>query len=151
MTDKNSIEVKVYNESGNLLPIYTTMGAAAMDVCSAVEEVLAPGVRKLIKTGLYFEIPEGFKINVLPRSGMALKQGISVLNAPGLIDHDYRGELGVILVNHSRDNVDIRLGDRIAQIEIAPVYKIQWKIVQSRDALSATDRGTGGFGSTGVK
>ena len=146
-----NVEVKVYNESSNLLPIYTTAGAAAMDVCSNEEVVLHPDERKLVHTGLFMEIPEGYKINVLPRSGFAIKQGVTVLNAPGLIDHDYRGELMVILINHGKEVVDIRLGDRVAQIEIAPVYKVQWKIAGAKKDLSKTDRGTGGMGSTGVK
>jgi dUTP pyrophosphatase len=144
------VEVKVYNGSENPLPAYSTEGAAAMDVYSAIDTFLSPGVKKLIPTNLFVEIPTGFKINVLPRSGFALKQGVTVINAPGLIDEDYRGNLGVVLINHSGDTIDIRVGDRVAQIEIVPVYKIKWVPVASKDDLAVTARGEGGFGSTGI-
>lgn len=146
-----NIVVKVFNDSENPLPSYATEGAAAMDVYAAKDDYLTPGQRKLIPTNLYMEIPEGYKVNVRPRSGMAIKQGVTVLNSPGLIDSDYRGSLGVIMINHGDETVDIRVGDRIAQIEIVPVYRIQWMEVEGRDELSDTDRGTGGFGSTGTK
>ena len=145
-----TVTVKVFNEFPPL-PTYATEGAAAMDVYASKNVYISPGKRGLIPTGLYVEIPEGFKINVLPRSGLANKQGVTVLNSPGLIDHDYRGSLGVILVNHGSDPIDVKVGDRIAQIEIAPVYYIAWSSVETKEELSKTVRGEGGFGSTGSK
>ncbi len=127
-------------------PKYQTSGAAGMDVCSVKNMVIAPGDRAVVPTGLSFEIPVDYEIQVRPRSGLALKQGITVLNSPGTIDSDYRGELGVILMNSGKDGFVIEVGDRIAQIVLCPVVKIEFKIV---DELVDTDRGSGGFGSTG--
>lgn len=140
------VEVKVVNRLLHPLPRYETDGAGAMDIRASVDHTIKPGERKLIKTGLSVEIPHGFAIEVIPRSGLALKQGITALNSPGLIDSDYRGEIGVILINHSDETVEIKYGDRISQMRVVPVYKISFKEVES---LSETERGTGGFGSTG--
>lgn len=128
------------------LPAYATPGAAGMDVVAAEDVDLAPGARHAVATGLVLAIPHGFEIQVRPRSGLALKHGISVPNAPGTIDSDYRGELKVILINHGSDSFSIRRGDRVAQLVLAPVVQGTWLEV---DELDETARGEGGFGSTG--
>lgn len=128
------------------LPAYATDGAAGMDVLAAEDVTLPPGGRHAVATGLSVAIPSGYEIQVRPRSGLALKHGISVPNAPGTIDSDYRGELKVILINHGADAFDIRRGDRIAQLVLAPVVRMTWLKV---DELDDTARGEGGFGSTG--
>jgi dUTP pyrophosphatase len=128
------------------LPVYATEGAAGMDVVSAEDVTLAPGARHAVATGLSVAIPAGYEIQVRPRSGLALKHGISVPNAPGTIDADYRGEVKVILVNLGADAFDIRRGDRVAQLVLAPVTRAAWVAV---DELDDTARGEGGFGSTG--
>jgi dUTP pyrophosphatase len=128
------------------LPAYATEGAAGMDVLAAEDVTLAPGARHAVATGLAFAIPPGFEIQVRPRSGLALKHGISVPNAPGTIDSDYRGELKVILINHGVEPFAIRRGDRVAQLVLAPVLRASWLKV---DELDHTERGEGGFGSTG--
>lgn len=133
------------------LPRYETLGAAGFDLAAAVAEdapiTLAPGARRLIPTGLIFQLPKGFEAQIRPRSGLALKHGITVLNAPGTIDADYRGEVQVILINHGQAAFTITRGMRIAQAVIAPV--VQMAIVEAREA-DETTRGAGGFGSTGV-
>jgi dUTP pyrophosphatase len=134
------------NSEGLDLPAYATSGAAGMDVISAEDLTLAPGARHAVATGLAVAIPPGFEIQVRPRSGLALKHGISVPNSPGTIDSDYRGELKVILINHGSDPFAIRRGDRIAQLVLAPVTRASWLEV---DELDETARGEGGFGSTG--
>ena len=132
------------------LPAYETAGAAGMDLRAAVPEdaplVLRPGARTAVPTGLAFALPDGFEAQVRPRSGLALKSGVTVANAPGTIDQDYRGELKVLLVNLGEEDFMIRRGDRVAQLVIAPVVQAAWREV---DGLDATDRGAGGFGSTG--
>ncbi len=128
------------------LPAYATDGAAGMDVLAAEDVTLAPGARHAVATGLALAIPPGFEIQVRPRSGLALKHGISVPNTPGTIDSDYRGELKVILINHGSADFAVRRGDRIAQLVLAPVVLASWLKV---DELDATQRGEGGFGSTG--
>jgi len=138
--------VQVINESLNMLPAYETPQSAGMDVKCTEQIVLNPGERVLAKTGLYVEIPAGFEIQVRPRSGLALKHGVTVLNAPGTIDSDYRGEIGVILINHSSTVVEFAKGERIAQLVLARVERIQWELT---DSLSGTKRGQHGFGSTG--
>jgi dUTP pyrophosphatase len=144
------IEVSVQNESSFELPTYATKAAAGVDLKAVLEDpiVLEPLERKIIGTGLKIALPEGYEAQVRPRSGLAAKQGISVLNAPGTIDADYRGEIGVILVNLSNKAVTIQPGDRIAQLVFAKFEQVQWK---SSDKLNTTERGTGGFGSTGKK
>jgi dUTP pyrophosphatase len=128
------------------LPVYATAGAAGMDVVSAEDVTLAPGARHAVATGLAMAIPAGFEIQVRPRSGLALKHGITVPNTPGTIDSDYRGELKVILINHGSEDFAIRRGDRVAQLVLAPVTRAGWVEV---DSLDETARGAGGFGSTG--
>lgn len=128
------------------LPAYATEGAAGMDVLAAEDVTLAPGARHAVATGLALAIPPGFEIQVRPRSGLALKHGITVPNTPGTIDSDYRGELKVILINHGEDAFDVRRGDRIAQLVLSPVTRASWLKV---DELDETIRGEGGFGSTG--
>lgn len=144
------MKVKVINKSGNTLPEYETSLAAGMDVRADNSEpvVLAPLGRALIPTGLYFEIPEGYEIQVRPRSGLAAKKGVTILNAPGTIDADYRGELKVILVNLGTEDFTVVKGERIAQIVLARNERIVW---EESEELSSTSRGDGGFGSTGTK
>jgi len=141
------VMVKVLPHGQGLgLPAYATDGAAGMDAVSAEDVTLAPGARHAVATGLALAIPHGYEIQVRPRSGLALKHGISVPNTPGTIDSDYRGELKVILINHGTDPFEVRRGDRIAQLVLAPVTRATWLTV---DELDETARGEGGFGSTG--
>jgi len=128
------------------LPAYATAGAAGMDVVSAEDVVIAPGARHPVATGLALAIPQGIEIQVRPRSGLALKHGITVPNTPGTIDSDYRGELKVLLINHGTEPFAIARGDRVAQLVLAPVVQAAWEEV---DELDETARGAGGFGSTG--
>jgi dUTP pyrophosphatase len=128
------------------LPAYATAGAAGMDVVSAEAVTIPPGGRHAVATGLALAIPPGFEVQVRPRSGLALKHGISVPNAPGTIDSDYRGELKVILINHGAKPFPIQRGDRVAQLVLAPVTRAVWDEVAE---LDDTERGVGGFGSTG--
>ena len=131
------------------LPEYGSKGAAGLDLLAAVasEIVLAPGARALIPAGIEIALPEGFEAQVRPRSGLALKSGVTVLNAPGTIDSDYRGEVGVILVNHGTEPFTISRGMRVAQLVVAPVARIAWN---ESSNLPGSARGAGGFGSTGV-
>jgi dUTP pyrophosphatase len=130
------------------LPQYATAQSAGMDLVAAVteEKILAPGVRAVIPTGLSIALPDGYEAQVRPRSGLALKNGVTVLNSPGTIDADYRGEIGVILINLSQENFIITRGLRIAQLIISPVVRANWERVK---VLTDTERGAGGFGSTG--
>lgn len=130
------------------LPAYATAHAAGMDIVSAEDAVLEPGQRLAIATGYAIAIPEGFEVQVRPRSGLALKHGITCLNTPGTIDADYRGEVKVILANLGSEPFPIARGDRIAQLVPAPVQRASWEEVQE---LDETARGTGGFGSTGIR
>ena len=144
------IEVRVVRKTQHALPEYETDQSAGMDLRADLGETVAlsPGERTLVPTGLYLEIPAGYEAQVRPRSGLALKRGLTVLNAPGTIDADYRGEVGVILVNLSQEVQPIEPGERIAQLLFALVTRGQLVEV---DVLSETERGRGGFGSTGVK
>ena len=147
MSDPVGVKVKRLPHGHGLdLPHYATGGAAGMDVLSAEAVTLKPGQRHAVATGLAMAIPEGFEIQVRPRSGLALKHGITVPNTPGTIDSDYRGELKVILINHGPDNFAIARGDRVAQLVLAPVVQAAWDEVEE---LDDTSRGAGGFGSTG--
>ncbi len=130
------------------LPAYETAGAAGMDLRANLTEtlLLQPGARALVPTGLRLEIPVGFEAQIRPRSGLALKHGVTLVNAPGTIDSDYRGPLGVILINHGDVAFEVKHGERIAQILFAPVVQARWELSTE---LGDTDRGTGGFGSTG--
>ena len=136
--------------AGLNLPAYATAGAAGLDLQAAIADpvVLTPGERRVIPTGLTIAVPTGYEAQVRPRSGLALKQGLSIPNAPGTIDSDYRGEVGVILINLGQAPVTIERGMRIAQLVLAKVEQLAWESVTS---LDETARGTGGFGSTGVK
>ena len=144
------ITVRVVRNTANPLPAYQTVDSAGLDLRAHLDEpiVLAPGQRALIPTGLQLEIPAGFEGQVRPRSGLALKRGLTVLNAPGTIDADYRGDVGVILVNHSDEDQRLEPGDRIAQIVFAEVARAELIEV---NALDDTDRNSGGFGSTGER
>ena len=144
------MKVRIINQSKNPLPAYETGLSAGMDVRANLDEpvILKTLERALIKTGLFLEIPEGYECQVRPRSGLAFKKGITVLNSPGTIDADYRGEVGVILVNLSSEPYTVEHGERIAQLVFAKVKQAKWIEVEK---LSETERGVGGFGSTGVK
>lgn len=145
----NRVGIKIISSKGAVVPCYKTEGAAGADVCALLDEnvLLKKGQRTIIPTGLFFEIPQGYEIQVRPRSGLAAKNGVTVLNTPGTIDSDYRGELKVILINLGDEDFEIKSGDRIAQIIVAPVTI--GNFIQT-DSISVTERGSGGFGSTGV-
>ncbi|MBC30370.1 MAG: dUTP diphosphatase [Muricauda sp.] len=144
------MKIKVINTSGHPLPHYETGASAGMDLRANITEpiTLKPLERTIVKTGLYIELPVGYEAQVRPRSGLAAKKGITVLNAPGTIDADYRGEVGVILVNLSNEVFTIENGERVAQLVITKHERAEWFEVEE---LSTTERGTGGFGSTGTK
>ncbi|HPA36191.1 MAG TPA: dUTP diphosphatase [Chitinophagales bacterium] len=144
------MKLKIVNTSDNPLPVYETSGSAGMDLRAQLQEpvMLKPLQRALIPTGLYIELPDGYEAQVRPRSGLALKKGVTVLNSPGTIDSDYRGEIKVIMINLSNETTVINTGERIAQMIIAKYEKVTLKEV---DELSETERGEGGFGHTGVK
>ncbi len=144
------MEIKIINKSAHQLPHYETLASAGMDLRANLAEpvTLQPMERAIIKTGLFIELPVGYEAQVRPRSGLAAKKGITVLNAPGTVDADYRGEIGVILVNLSNEAFIVENGERVAQLVIAKHERASWVEV---DSLSTTDRGAGGFGSTGVK
>lgn len=142
------MKVRIVNRSRNALPLYQTPLSAGMDVRADLKQsvTLAPLGRAMIPTGLYVELPEGYEMQVRPRSGLAAKHGITVLNSPGTIDADYRGEIRIILVNLSSEAFTIEPGERIAQLVVARHEQVEWEPVEE---LGATERGTGGFGSTG--
>ena len=144
------MQIKIVNKSNHDLPHYETIASAGMDLRANISEsrVLKPLERSIVGTGLFIELPVGIEAQVRPRSGLAAKKGITVLNAPGTIDADYRGEIGVILVNLSNEEFTIQNGERIAQLVIAKHERADWEEVE---ILSETSRGEGGFGSTGVK
>jgi len=143
-----AIEVKIVNKSTNELPAYATAGSSGMDIRAFLDtpKVLLPFERALIPTGLFIELPSGYEVQVRPRSGLAVKQGITCLNTPGTIDADYRGEIKIILINLSGGEQVIHPGDRIAQMIIQKVEKMQWRPVEE---LEVTERNAGGFGHTG--
>ncbi len=145
-----NMKVKVINRSHHPLPEYATTASAGLDLRANLDSpvTLQPLERKLIPTGLYIALPEGCEAQIRPRSGLALKHGISLLNTPGTIDADYRGEIGVILVNISNEPFEVRDGERIAQMVIARYEQVEWEPAES---LDATERGAGGFGHTGRK
>ncbi|WP_206513775.1 dUTP diphosphatase [Pseudoflavitalea rhizosphaerae] len=144
----STINVKIINQSSNQLPEYGTPGAAGLDLRANLEApvTLQPMERILIPTGLFIELPEGYEAQVRPRSGLAIKQGLTCLNTPGTIDSDYRGEIKVILINLSKEPQTIQHADRIAQMVVAAYTKVQWDSVEN---ISATQRADGGFGHTG--
>lgn len=145
-----TVEVKILNQSPHPLPEYATEGAAGMDVRAHLEQplTLQPLQRSLVPTGLFVELPQGYEMQIRPRSGLAIRQGITCLNAPGTVDSDYRGEIKIVLINLSGEAQIIQPGDRIAQMVVQKVEKVVWKAVPS---LSETVRSEGGFGSTGKK
>lgn len=143
------MNIRIINRSKNALPAYETLHAAGMDLRADLEApvILAPMERKAVPTGLYIELPEGYEAQVRPRSGLAFKYGIGIVNSPGTIDADYRGEIKVLLINLSDQPFEINTGDRIAQMVVAKHEKVEWLHV---DELTETNRGGGGFGHTGV-
>ncbi|MEQ6124460.1 dUTP diphosphatase [Pseudotenacibaculum sp. MALMAid0570] len=143
------MNVQIINKSKHQIPAYETEQSAGMDLRANIEEsiVLKPLERVIVKTGLYIALPAGFEAQVRPRSGLAAKKGITVLNSPGTVDADYRGEIGVILVNLSNEDFIIQDGERVAQLVIAKHERVSWQEVE---VLGETERGAGGFGSTGV-
>lgn len=144
------MQVKIVNKSKNELPAYSTVHSAGMDLRANLDKAvtLKSLERALIPTGLFIELPEGYEAQIRPRSGLALKKGITVLNTPGTIDADYRGEIGVILINLSQEEFVIENGERICQMVIAAHEKVEWDLVE---VLEETERGAGGFGHTGKK
>jgi dUTP pyrophosphatase len=142
--------VKIVKKTKNALPQYATLEAAGMDIRADLENpiILKPLQRILIPTGLFIQLPKGFEAQIRPRSGLALKYGITILNAPGTIDADYTGEIKILLINLSEQDFTIEHGERIAQMIVAPYTQISWQEV---DTLEITERGNGGFGSTGIK
>ncbi|USD26693.1 dUTP diphosphatase [Flagellimonas marinaquae] len=144
------MKIKIINTSGHKLPHYETLASAGMDLRADIDSpiTLKPLERAIVPTGLFMELPVGYEAQVRPRSGLAAKKGITVLNAPGTIDADYRGNVGVILVNLSNEDFIVENGERIAQMVIAKHERAEWEEVET---LSETDRGEGGFGSTGTK
>jgi dUTP pyrophosphatase len=145
---KDKVRVRIINKSRHLLPAYQTAGAAALDITANLDApvVLGPLERRLVPTGLYMAIPEGHEAQIRPRSGLAVKHGITMVNSPGTIDSDYRGELMIILINMSNEAFTIQDGERIAQMVVAPVSQVEWDEVETHDE---TERGSGGFGHTG--
>ena len=146
----NKIDIKFIAQKGAVIPQYKTSGAAGADLCALLENPLtiASGKTAIVPTGLFFEIPEGYEIQIRPRSGLAAKNGVTVLNTPGTIDSDYRGEIKIILINLGDEDFVINSGDRIAQMAIMEVLKPE---VVVEENLSETKRASGGFGSTGIK
>ena len=142
------MNIKIVNKSQHPLPEYTTLASAGLDLRANLQEsmLLEPGEWRLIPTGLHLALPVGYEAQVRPRSGLAYKHGITVLNSPGTIDADYRGDVGVILINHSQNAFEIKTGERIAQLVIAKHEQAEWELVED---LEKTERGAGGFGSTG--
>ena len=142
------MKVKIVNKSRHQLPAYSTVFSAGMDLRANILEdvILKPGERKLIQTGLFIGLPQGYEAQIRPRSGLALKSGISLVNTPGTIDADYRGEIGVIMINHSDTEFLIHDGDRICQMVVKKYETVEWILCEE---LAATDRGEGGFGHTG--
>ncbi len=147
-----SVKINCVVSEGACKPIYKTKGAAGADVCAFITDdvVISPGEYKLIPTGLFFEIPECYEIQVRPRSGLAFNYGVTVLNTPGTIDSDYRGELKVLLINHGKNDFVIHNEDRIAQIVVASAIQADFDVIEMSE-ISATERGQNGFGSTGIK
>ncbi len=144
------LTIRVLRDTTNELPAYETADSAGLDLRAHLDEpvTLAPGARALVPSGLRLEIPRGYEAQVRPRSGLALKRGLTVVNAPGTIDADYRGDVGVILINLSNEDQRIEHGDRVAQLVFAPVTRAHW---EETDELGGSDRGAGGFGSTGKR
>ena len=142
------MKVKIVNQSRHPLPVYSTLLSAGMDLRAHLDEsvTLTPGARTLVPTGLYISLPQGYEAQIRPRSGLALKKGITILNAPGTIDADYRGEIGIIIANLSQEHFVVNDGERIAQMVVAKHETVEWEQCSS---LDETQRGAGGFGHTG--
>ena len=147
------MKIKVFNNSQNELPQYATPQSAGLDLRADIKQdiILFPGERILVPTGLHIQLPVGYEAQVRPRSGLAIKKGITCLNSPGTIDADYRGNVGVVLINHGSESFTIKPGERIAQMVIAKHETAEWEPVESMDELEETERGSGGYGHTGVK
>ena len=147
------MKIKIFNNSKNELPQYATPQSAGLDLRANIQQdiVLNPGQRTLVPTGLHIQLPVGYEAHIRPRSGLAIKHGITCLNSPGTIDADYRGDVGVILINHGTEPFVIKQGDRIAQMVIAKHETAEWESVESMDQLEDTERGSDGYGHTGVK
>lgn len=143
------MELRIINKSANILPAYETEASAGMDLRASLEQsiILKPMERRLIPTGLFIELPAGYEAQIRPRSGLALKHGISILNSPGTIDADYRGEIKILLINFSNQEFEINNGDRVAQMIVASHEQVQWGEVE---LLTETIRGVGGYGHTGL-
>lgn len=149
----NTLNIKIKKTSilkQSIVPSYATSDSAGMDLIAAISEniILKPGERKLVSSGFAMELPQGYEAQIRPRSGLALKKGISLVNSPGTIDADYRGEIGVIVINHSQEDFIIESGMRIAQMVVAKYERVSWNVVES---LESSERGEGGFGSTGIQ
>lgn len=147
------MKIKVFNNSQNELPQYATPQSAGLDLRADIKQdiILFPGERILVLTGLHIQLPVGYEAQVRPRSGLAIKKGITCLNSPGTIDADYRGNVGVVLINHGSESFTIKPGERIAQMVIAKHETAEWEPVESMDELEETERGSGGYGHTGIK
>lgn len=152
MSETPSLKVRVVCTGDTALPEYATALSAGLDLRARLDGpvVLEPGERRLIPTGLHIELPEGYEAQVRPRSGLAYKHGLTVLNAPGTIDADYRGEIGVLLVHHGQAAFTIEPGERIAQLVVARYSRVEWVPVQDTAELALSERGAGGFGHTGT-
>lgn len=140
------VTVKLFVGEGGRSPVYATQGSAGADIFASEDILLNPLERKLVKTGLKIAVPPGFEAQIRPRSGLALKHGLSMVNTPGTIDSDYRGEVGILLINLGSEPVELKAGERIAQMVICPVHQAEFELV---DELPDSERGSGGFGSTG--
>lgn len=152
MSASKPLRVRVAQTGGTALPEYATPLSAGLDLRARLDapEVLEPGARMLVPTGLHIELPEGHEAQVRPRSGLAYKHGLTVLNAPGTIDADYRGEIGVLLINLGQAAFTIEPGERIAQLVVAPYSRVEWAPVEDTAELAISERGAGGFGHTGT-
>lgn len=142
----NKVKIKINADESYDIPIYATSGSAGADLCAARGITIKPGNRSVIKTGLYVQIPDGYQLEIRPRSGLAVKHGVTVLNSPGTIDSDYRGEIGVILINHGKEPFRVRVGDKIAQCVLTKFYKANWALVP-KEKLTKTKRNDGAYGS----
>lgn len=148
--ESSAMIVKIFNDSNNDLPSYATAGSSGLDLRASKKIEIFPNTSRLVMTGLYVEIPIGYELQIRPRSGLALKHMMTVLNSPGTIDSDYRGEIGVIMMNHHPTNIyTIEVGDKIAQAVLGKVETVEWQNIESLDTLQKTERSHGGFGSTG--
>ena len=147
------MKVRIYNESGHGLPSYETKGSAGMDLRANLKEsvTIRPGGFALIPTGIHIELPDGYEARVQARSGLACKKGIGIVNGLGCIDSDYRGDIGIILINFGKEDFVVNDGDRVGQLIVSKYEKVKWEPAQSLAELSETERGSGGFGHSGVK